>query len=111
MRDIPFLSLGVAYQELQSETESAVLASIRSGWYIPEQDALQAYLTDRGIGTLVHYPIPPHLQQAYAELGYKRGDFPIAEKMADEVHSLPMGQHLSLEQQDQVIAALLDFQT
>ncbi len=77
----------------------------------PQRDALQAYLTDRGIGTLVHYPIPPHLQQAYAELGYKRGDFPIAEKMADEVLSLPIGPHLTFEQQDQVIAALLDFQS
>ena len=76
----------------------------------PRRDALQAYLTDRGVGTLVHYPTPPHLQRAYAELGYKRGDFPIAEKIADEVHSLPIEPHLSFEQQDQVIAALLDFQ-
>jgi dTDP-4-amino-4,6-dideoxygalactose transaminase len=75
----------------------------------PRRDALQAYLTERGIGTLVHYPIPPHLQQAYAELGYKRGDFPIAEAMAEDVLSLPMGPHLSFEEQDQVIAALLDF--
>lgn len=75
----------------------------------PRRDALQACLTERGIGTLVHYPIPPHLQQAYAELGYKRGDFPIAEAMAEEVLSLPMGPHLSFEEQDQVIAALLDF--
>jgi dTDP-4-amino-4,6-dideoxygalactose transaminase len=75
----------------------------------PQRDMLQAYLTERGIGTLVHYPIPPHLQQAYAELGYKRGDFPIAETMAEEVLSLPMGPHLTFEQQDQVIAALLDF--
>lgn len=76
----------------------------------PRRHALQAYLTDQGIGTLVHYPIPPHLQYAYAELGYKRGDFPIAEKLADEVLSLPIGPHLSFEQQDQVIAALLNFQ-
>ena len=76
----------------------------------PRRNDLQAYLNDRGIDTLVHYPIPPHLQEAYAELGYKRGDFPIAEKIADEVLSLPIGPHISVEQQDQVIAALLDFQ-
>lgn len=76
----------------------------------PLRNALQGHLTNRGVGTLVHYPIPPHLQQAYAALGYKRGDFKIAEAMADEVLSLPMGPHLTFEQQDQVIAALLDFQ-
>jgi len=76
----------------------------------PRRDALQAYLADRGIGTQVHYPIPPHLQLAYGKMGYKCGDFPIAEKIADEVLSLPIGPHLSIEQQDQVIAALLDFQ-
>jgi dTDP-4-amino-4,6-dideoxygalactose transaminase len=75
----------------------------------PQRQALNAYLTERGIATLVHYPIPPHLQQAYVELGYKRGDFPIAEALADEVLSLPMGPHLTSEDQDQVIAALLDF--
>jgi dTDP-4-amino-4,6-dideoxygalactose transaminase len=75
----------------------------------PQREALHAYLTERGIGTLVHYPIPPHLQQAYVQLGYKRGDFPIAELLADEVLSLPMGPHLSFAEQDQVIAAMLDF--
>lgn len=76
----------------------------------PQRDALQAFLTERGIGTLMHYPLPPHLQQAYTELGYKRGDFPIAEAMANELLSLPMGPHLTFEQQDQIIAAILDFQ-
>ena len=94
----------------------AVLEGTDPVWHLyvirtPRRDDLQAYLNDRGINTLVHYPIPPHLQQAYAELGYNRGDFPIAEKIADEVLSLPIGPHLSFEQQDQVIAALLDFQS
>jgi len=74
-----------------------------------QREALQRHLTEAGIGSLIHYPIPPHLQQAYASLGYKAGDFPIAEAMANEVLSLPMGPHLSTEQQDKVIAALLDF--
>ncbi|MCK4870858.1 MAG: DegT/DnrJ/EryC1/StrS family aminotransferase [Gammaproteobacteria bacterium] len=70
---------------------------------------LQCHLNKAGICTLVHYPIPPHLQQAYADLGYKRGDFPIAEEMADEVLSLPMGPHLSTSDQDRVIKSLLAF--
>jgi len=72
-----------------------------------EREALQRHLTEVGIGTLIHYPIPPHLQLAYAGLGYKRGDFPIAEGMADEVISLPMGPQLAYAGADAVIAALL----
>ena len=54
------------------------------------RDALQQYLHEQGIGTLIHYPVPPHLQQAYQHLGYKKGDFPIAEKLADTMLSLPI---------------------
>ncbi len=63
----------------------------------PRRDALQRHLADSGIGTLIHYPIPPHLSKAYAPLGYQRGDFPITERIADEVLSLPIGPHLSVE--------------
>ena len=73
------------------------------------REALQHHLIDAGVGSLIHYPIPPHLQQAYADLGYQRGDFPIAEAMADEVISLPMGPQLSVADQDRVVAALLEF--
>lgn len=55
-----------------------------------KRDALQQYLTKNGIGTLIHYPIPPHLQEAYVSLESKRGDFPIAEEIADTCLSLPM---------------------
>jgi dTDP-4-amino-4,6-dideoxygalactose transaminase len=55
-----------------------------------KRDALQQYLNDQGIGTLIHYPVTPHLQQAYQHLGYKKGDFPIAEKLADSMLSLPI---------------------
>ncbi|MDO9147071.1 MAG: DegT/DnrJ/EryC1/StrS family aminotransferase [Hydrogenophaga sp.] len=75
----------------------------------PQRDALQAHLTEAGVGSLIHYPIPPHLQQAYASFGYKMGDFPIAEAMANEVLSLPMGPHMSAEQQARVIDAVLGF--
>jgi len=54
------------------------------------RDELQAHLNQNGIGTLIHYPIPPHLQKAYKHLGYKPGDFPIAEELAKTVISLPL---------------------
>jgi len=55
-----------------------------------KRDELQQFLTQNGVGTLIHYPIPPHLQPAYAELGYQRGDFPIAEELARTSLSLPL---------------------
>lgn len=55
-----------------------------------KRDLLQNYLNENGIGTLIHYPIPPHLQKAYQDLGKTKGDFPIAEKMADTCLSLPL---------------------
>ncbi|NTW98365.1 MAG: DegT/DnrJ/EryC1/StrS family aminotransferase [Geobacteraceae bacterium] len=70
----------------------------------PNRDALQKEFAEAGIGTLIHYPIPPHLQQAYAHFGYGAGSFPLAEKMAAEVLSLPMGPHLSPEQQETVMS-------
>jgi dTDP-4-amino-4,6-dideoxygalactose transaminase len=54
------------------------------------RDELQKYLTDDGIGVLIHYPIPPHLQKAYEHLGFKRGDFPIAEEISNSALSLPV---------------------
>ena len=55
-----------------------------------QREKLIEFLSSKGIGSIVHYPIPPHLSEAYAFLGYKRGDFPIAEKYADTVLSLPL---------------------
>jgi dTDP-4-amino-4,6-dideoxygalactose transaminase len=55
-----------------------------------ERDKLQNYLAEQGIGTLIHYPVPPHLQKAYANLGHQEGDFPISEELANTSLSLPM---------------------
>ena len=69
----------------------------------PQRDAFQERLTQAGIGTLIHYPVPPHLSGAYADMGYKQGAFPLAEEIADSVLSLPIGPHLIKEQAEQVV--------
>jgi dTDP-3-amino-3,4,6-trideoxy-alpha-D-glucose transaminase len=69
------------------------------------RDGLQARLTDAGVATLIHYPIPPHLTGAYAP-AFRDVDLPIAERLADEVLSLPIGPHLTPENADRVVAAV-----
>jgi dTDP-4-amino-4,6-dideoxygalactose transaminase len=73
----------------------------------PQRDALQKTLGEAGISTLIHYPIPPHLQQAYAQAGYVKVQFPIAERMASQLLSLPIGPQLDGVSVDAVIAALI----
>ena len=70
------------------------------------RDDLAAYLKEKGVGTIIHYPIPPHLSEAYRYLGKKRGDYPIAERYADEVLSLPMYNGMTEEEQTFVIEAI-----
>lgn len=73
------------------------------------RDDLMVYLKKREIGTIIHYPIPPHLSQAYAYLGKKVGDYPIAEQYANEVLSLPMYNGMTEEEQSKVIEAINGF--
>jgi len=87
---------------------------VDSAWHLfvirhSQRDALQKYLEEKGIGTLIHYPIPPHLSDAYYDAGYKKNDFPIAENIAQTVLSIPMGPHLASHQMDQVISAIRAF--
>lgn len=70
------------------------------------RDALQARLTEAGIGTLIHYPIPPHMQKAYAGLGLTPDAFPLARELAGEVLSLPMGPHLKREHVERIVAQM-----
>jgi len=72
----------------------------------PQRDAFQQRLTDAGIGTLIHYPIPPHRQQAYAQMRHAEDAFPIANRMADEVLSLPIGPHQGAEATAAVVVAV-----
>jgi dTDP-3-amino-3,6-dideoxy-alpha-D-glucopyranose transaminase len=75
---------------------------------LDDRDAQRRQLAERGIETLVHYPILPHLSQAYADAGIERGTFPLSERLADEVLSLPMHPFLSSVDCDRVIEALLE---
>jgi dTDP-4-amino-4,6-dideoxygalactose transaminase len=76
---------------------------------VENRDRLMKHFASAGIGTGIHYPIPLHLQNAYSSLGYKRGDFPIAETVATEIISLPMYPQLSLEQQIRIGRELASF--
>lgn len=75
-----------------------------------DRDKLQKHLTESGIGTGIHYPIPVHLQDAYSSLGFKKGDFPVAEAVAAEVLSLPMFPGLTASQQERVVEAIAQFE-
>jgi dTDP-4-amino-4,6-dideoxygalactose transaminase len=75
----------------------------------PERDRLQEYLKDQGVGTLIHYPVPPHLSEAYQDLEHQAGDFPITEKLADTVLSIPMGPHLSEADAHYVVEQIRNF--
>lgn len=74
-----------------------------------ERERLITYLNEKEIGTIIHYPIPPHLAQAYQYLGHQKGYLPITEHLADTVLSIPMYNGMTKEEQDYVIDALNQF--
>jgi dTDP-4-amino-4,6-dideoxygalactose transaminase len=73
------------------------------------RDTLQQHLTDNNIGSLIHYPIPPHLQKAYQHLGYQVGDFPVAEEMANTCLSLPLWPGMKNADTDKVVQVIKGF--
>ena len=88
-----------------------IIDGAESSWHLfvvrhPAREAQQQALQAAGVGTLIHYPIPPHRQQAYADASWQAGAFPLAEQLADEVMSLPIGPHLDAAGVERVIAAL-----
>jgi dTDP-4-amino-4,6-dideoxygalactose transaminase len=74
-----------------------------------DRDGLIAHLKEQGIGSGIHYPIPLHLQNAYASLNYRREDLPVAERIAEQIVSLPMYPQLTAEQQTRVVEEILSF--
>ncbi len=75
---------------------------------VQNRDDIQKYLTSQGIGTGIHYPIPLHLQKAYQEFGYGVGDYPVTERVAAEILSLPMFPELDAKQQSRVVQSVVE---
>ncbi|MGI9159130.1 MAG: DegT/DnrJ/EryC1/StrS family aminotransferase [Saprospiraceae bacterium] len=110
--------IAATYLKLLADVEGLQLPAIAPGatsvWHIflvltPERDGLRAWLSDRGIQTMIHYPVPPHLQKAYATTRYRIGQFPIAERIARECLSLPMYPGLELEKVEWICSAIRAF--
>jgi dTDP-4-amino-4,6-dideoxygalactose transaminase len=107
------------YHELLAEARGAIVTPVEAPWTkgvyhlyvvrVQDRDALLACLADAGIAAGIHYPIPLHLQKAYECLGYKKGDFPVTERVAAEIASLPMFPQLSHRQQDEVANKVKEF--
>jgi dTDP-4-amino-4,6-dideoxygalactose transaminase len=105
------------YTELLADTPlrlPQVAAYAESAWHLytirhPRRDELKKHLEDNGVGCAVHYPIPLHLQKVYAGLGYKPGDFPVAEKASRECLCLPMYAELTEAQVSRVAEVIKDF--
>ena len=76
---------------------------------VDDREALQAHLSEAGIATGIHYPIPIHLQPAYAELGYQKGDFPVTEHAAERILSLPMFPGMTQEAIEHTVEAVKSF--
>jgi dTDP-4-amino-4,6-dideoxygalactose transaminase len=76
---------------------------------VERRDALRTFLQERGIGSMVYYPVALHLQPCFADLGYRAGSLPVTEQAMKEVISLPIYPELTDAQQDEVIAAVREF--
>jgi dTDP-4-amino-4,6-dideoxygalactose transaminase len=76
---------------------------------VQDREAFQAALAEAGIGTGIHYPIPLHLQKAYESLNFKQGDFPVTERVAAEIVSLPMFPQMTHEQVKEVSKVVKEF--
>jgi dTDP-4-amino-4,6-dideoxygalactose transaminase len=107
------------YDELLSPMNGSVVVPTQASHFksvyhlyvvrTPFRDELQKRLSEAGIGTGIHYPVPVHLQNAYISTGWKRGDFPESEEAADQILSLPMFAGLSVEDQQRVGEVIAEF--
>ena len=105
--------IAARYNELLGEVSTGLVLPFEPSWsngvyhlYVvrtEKRDELQEHLTKAGIGTGIHYPVPVHLQKPYRAMGFKEGDFPVTEKAAAQILSLPMYPGMSLAQQNRVV--------
>jgi dTDP-4-amino-4,6-dideoxygalactose transaminase len=109
----------LAYADLLKRISPMVLPAVLPGQHhvfnqfvirSDRRDALRKFLTDRGIGTEIYYPLPLHLQRCFAHLGYKQGDFPESERAAAESLAIPMFPYLAEDQRVMVANAIKEFQ-
>ena len=107
------------YQELFGSTCKEIGLPYEPSWAravyhlyvvrVQERDQLQRHLAEANIGTGIHYPVPLHQQQAYSFLNYKQGDFPVSERAASQILSLPMYPGLTAEHQDRIVGVIANF--
>ena len=111
-------TLAARYLEGLARVPSLGLPHVPEGvepvWHLfvvrhPRRDELQRHLSRAGVETLIHYPVPPHRSNAYADLDFGPGAFPVAERIAATVLSLPMGPHLTVDLQERVMEAVASF--
>ena len=112
--------IAARYNDLLREVPTSLVLPCEPDWsrgiyhlYVvrtAKRNELQEHLTKSGIGTGIHYPVPVHLQKPYRAVGFKEGDFPVTERAAEEVLSLPMHPGLSLEQQNRVVEEIARFE-
>ena len=104
-------------QSVNAQAPIALLARVPEAYHIYHQyvvrawrrDELRSFLTEQGIGTEIYYPVPLHLQECFAYLGYKPGDLPESERAAKEVLALPMFPELREDEQQRVVGAIVEF--
>jgi dTDP-4-amino-4,6-dideoxygalactose transaminase len=112
-------SLAHRYHEAFREAKDAIVVPEEAAWTkgvyhlyvvrVADREALQGHLAEAGIGSGIHYPIPLHLQKAYQHLNYRKGDYPITERVSTEILSLPMYPQMTGEQVDEVTKRVKEF--
>jgi dTDP-4-amino-4,6-dideoxygalactose transaminase len=112
--------IALQYNELLKEIPGLILPKLAENashvyhLYVirtKRRNELQNYLAENGIGSMIHYPIPPHLQKAYAHLGFTKGAFPIAEELADTMLSLPIWPGMEINSVLEITRAINQFQS
>ena len=111
-------ALAHRYHELLADSKEFLLP-IETPWTkgvyhlyvvrVQDREAFQAFMGQGGVGTGIHYPVPLHLQKAYQHLGHKAGDFPVTERVAREIVSLPMFPQMKSAQQDETVKRIKEF--